>query len=179
MAIRLTVAAEPALPGATPATPIPRPAARVLLIDDRDRVLLFRTTLPQRDDARLWITPGGALDAGETYEQAALRELWEETGVSGVKLGPCVWTRRHIWRWGDAWSDSYERFYPLRVANVRVSPAALDPMERQYLRESRWWSLPEIAAAADAETFVPRRLAELLPPIIAGDLPPTPIETGV
>lgn len=171
--------AQPLLSQGNCATPIPRPAARVLLIDACDRVLLFRTALPQRADARLWITPGGALDAGETYEQAALRELWEETGVSGVALGPCVWTRRHIWRWGDAWNDSYERFYPLRVANVRVAPAALDPMERQYLRESRWWSLPEIAAAARAETFVPRRLAELLPPIIAGDLPAAPIETGV
>ena len=172
-------AAQPLISQEDCATPAPRPAARVLLIDDRDRVLLFRTTLPQRADARLWITPGGALDAGETYEQAALRELWEETGVSGVALGPCVWTRRHIWRWGDAWNDSYERFYPLRVANVRVAPAALDPLERQYLRESRWWSLPEIAAAAPAETFVPRRLAELLPPIIAGNLPAAPIETGV
>ena len=171
--------AQPLLSQGSCATPIPRPAARVLLIDDRDRVLLFRTALPQREDARLWITPGGALDAGETYEQAALRELWEETGISDVALGPCVWTRRHIWRWGDAWNDSYERFYPLRVANVRVAPAALDPLERQYLRESRWWSLPEIVAAADAETFVPRRLAELLPPIIAGDLPAAPIETGV
>ena len=39
-------------------------------------MLLFRWKPPN-----VWITPGGGLKPSETYEQAALRELWEETGV--------------------------------------------------------------------------------------------------
>ena len=38
--------------------PILRPAARVILIDRNDRILLLRTSL--REGRRLWITPGGA-----------------------------------------------------------------------------------------------------------------------
>ena len=33
---------------------------------------------PRYDD---WSLPKGKLDAGETFEQAALREVWEETGL--------------------------------------------------------------------------------------------------
>jgi 8-oxo-dGTP pyrophosphatase MutT (NUDIX family) len=33
---------------------------------------------PRYDD---WTLPKGKLDAGETFEQAALREVWEETGL--------------------------------------------------------------------------------------------------
>ena len=174
--------ADGPMPGDSPSsasgTPAYRPAARVLLIDMEGRVLLFRSTLSPEDSVGIWITPGGALYAGETYEEAAARELWEETGLAGVTLGPCVWVRRHVWQWDDRWIDSYERFYLLRTRGFDVVPASLDKLEEEYLREHRWWSVPEIEAARGVETFVPRRIHELLPPIIAGKLPGAPVDTG-
>lgn len=158
--------------------PVPRPAARVLLIDSRDRILMFRVTLPHQKDIRLWITPGGGLDPNETYEQAALRELWEETGLTNVELGPLIWTRRHTWKWDQTWIDTFEKFYLLRTSEFPVVPAAYDPIEKEYMHEHRWWSLSELADAMHTETFVPTRLHELLPPILAGDIPTTPIDTG-
>jgi len=58
--------------------PILRPAARVLVIDEQSRLLLFRLNTGDRD---VWIVPGGTVEPGETPEQTASRKLWEETGI--------------------------------------------------------------------------------------------------
>ena len=80
----VTSAAEPGR------TPLDREAARVLLLDGSDRLLLFRGCDPaDRDRGQWWFTPGGGLDPGETYEQGARREVLEETGLSQFDLGAC------------------------------------------------------------------------------------------
>lgn len=62
---------------------VQRSTGRVLLIDAKDLLLLFKWK-----PANIWITPGGVLDLGESYEHATLRELREEVGLIGVELGP-------------------------------------------------------------------------------------------
>jgi double-stranded uracil-DNA glycosylase len=77
--------------------PVVRPAARAILLDRRDRVFLHRFVVP--GDPGVWITPGGALEGGESLEDALRRELAEELQLEDVELGPWVWTRRHVWFW--------------------------------------------------------------------------------
>ena len=63
----------------------PLPAALAIAVKDKDFLLIKRGLLPRKG---MWAAPSGFIEIGETAEEACLRELKEETGVSGeiVKL---------------------------------------------------------------------------------------------
>ena len=157
--------------------PTPRPAARVLVVDARDRLLLFEGIVPGTAGPRLWVAPGGALRPGETFEEAARRELQEETGITGVALSPCVWRRRHTFEMsGRLWAGD-ERYFLARVGDAEVRTGGFEAHEQECIFRHRWWTADEIAAST--EIFVPRRLGALLPPLLRGELPAEPVDTGI
>jgi 8-oxo-dGTP pyrophosphatase MutT (NUDIX family) len=53
-----------------------RSGVMVFVIDASGRILLEK-----RSDCSLWGLPGGRIDPGETIEEAAIREVFEETGL--------------------------------------------------------------------------------------------------
>jgi len=51
----------------------------------------------------LWDLPKGKLDEGEDFEQAALREVEEETGLRDVELGHLLTSSFHTYKMKDRW----------------------------------------------------------------------------
>ncbi len=139
--------------------------------------MLFKSVDARQDIPVFWFTPGGALEPGETYEQAALRELHEETGINSVTLGPWVWSRRHIFGMAGVQYDSIERFFVVKTKVVELDSSGFTEVEREVIREHRWWSATEILATTH-EVFVPRRMGSLLVALLAGQLTSMPVETG-
>lgn len=156
---------------------VDRPAARVLLLDPEDRLLLLRYYAPELERS-WWLTPGGGLEAGETAEQAALRELAEETGLTGVELGPCVWLREHVFVWQGTRFHQIERYYLARTEPFDLAPTMPDGSDLFQLKEHRWWS-PDELRAATSEVFAPRRLPELMAQLLAGPTPARPHDVGI
>ncbi|HEU0132799.1 MAG TPA: NUDIX domain-containing protein [Mycobacteriales bacterium] len=159
------------------AVPVVRPSARVLLLDDRDRLLLFRGVDPDRPGRRFWYPPGGGIEAGETAADAARREVLEETGLRDVVLGPHVWNRRHVAAFGGAVNDCRETWFLARVAAFDVDTSGFTELERRTITEHRWWTLAELAATTDRLT--PRDLARLLAGLLRDGPPPSPVTVPV
>ncbi|MEM9417584.1 MAG: NUDIX domain-containing protein [Planctomycetota bacterium] len=163
-----------------------RQAARVLLLDRDGRLLMFRFVDPV-SGSPFWITPGGGLDEGESFEDAARRELREETGLvegeglllsAEARIGPCVWTRTIDIRYGHKHFRQHERYFPLRLPypQPKIDTAGMMDYEVTDLHEHRWWSAEEIAASPDR--FAPSRLGELLPQFLGKPCPASPIDVG-
>ena len=145
-------------------------AARVILLDRSQRILLLHARSDH--EALFWLMPGGGLEDGESFAEAAHREAREETGLN-VNLGPCVWTRRHVFDWREQRIDQLERFFIGTTDQTDVQPIRSD----DYVVGHRWWSLSELVASV--EEFAPRKLGLLLPALLRGEYPEQPINCGV
>ncbi len=143
--------------------PVARRAGRVLLVDARRRLLLFRGGDPKLPTAGTWwFTPGGGLDEGETFGQAAARELREETGlaVDAIELGERVLERQTEFRWNGGHYLQSEEYFLLRIDSHLVDESGLSPLELSCFVEHRWWELDALANTADV--IYPTGLPELL-----------------
>ena len=95
-----------------------------LCIDDAGRLLVVKEWSDVegggREPSKQWKLPGGLLDAGETFAEAAVRETFEETGVRTRFRSLLSFWHRHGLTWGK--SDLYyvARLEPASAAEVEI-----------------------------------------------------------
>ncbi|MFG2427894.1 NUDIX hydrolase [Streptomyces sp. NPDC048590] len=151
----------------------PRRVARVVLLDPEDRILLLHGYEPANPDETWWFTPGGGLEGDETREEAALRELSEETGITDVTLGPLLWTRKCSFPFDGRRWDQDEWYFLARTTCTDTDQRGLTELELRSVAGLRWWTSTELLATR--ETVYPTRLAGLLRTLLDEGPPSVPL----
>ena len=153
-----------------------RPAARVVLLDEAKRIFLMHGSDPMRPEkGTWWEIPGGGIEPGETSQEAAARELYEECGFLDVKVGPCIWTQYVEFDFAMYHFKSDERIHIAHTSeSSECDPQGLEALEAAAFEDAQWWSIDDLEAA-QVQTL-PNRLLEFLPDIIAGNMPAEPID---
>jgi ADP-ribose pyrophosphatase len=115
----------------------PRVAVGAVVFKD-ERVLLVRRGQPPSED--LWAIPGGSVEIGETLQEAAEREILEETGIT-VRAGEPVYTFDVI----DRDSAGKIRFHYV-IVDLAADYVTGEPKAGDDAAEARWVTAQEIDA---------------------------------
>src|ERR1700728_92135 len=152
-----------------------RPAARVVVIDDSGRVPLLHVNDPMTAAPAFWITPGGGLNNGETFVEAAARELAEETGLDVLPevLGAPIAVSNTDWDFRGEPFHSESWYFALETQAFDLDDSGWDEIEREFHVGWRWWTTEELDDAD--EKIIPAELSELVRRLGEGTIDP-PIE---
>jgi len=153
-----------------------RKSSRAIVLNKQNQIFLFRYTFDFfAEKEAIWITPGGALEEGETFEEALKRELYEELGMELTEPAPEVFYRTPIYELKNGETvRSEERFYLVRLEETEFSYANWTESENKRMTAGRWWSVDEIRKSS--EKFFSEDAVGILERVSGGEIPKEPEE---
>ena len=147
-----------------------RRTARILVLDEDDNVLLIKTHWGRRTLPARWLTPGGGIDPGEDERTAAVRELYEETGLrlpDPSALGDPVARRRIPLPPAEEYQVREATYFLLRTPRFELSDAAWTESEKDDIVGVRWFRIDEIDASSPE--FDPEGVRGILAEVLLGE----------
>jgi 8-oxo-dGTP pyrophosphatase MutT (NUDIX family) len=158
---------------------IERNVVRLVVREAGGRILLLHVRdATQPEFGTAWELPGGGIEAGEDYVQAAIRELHEETGleIPPERIEAPNWHREVSYVYRNVHWQQHEivAFARLEEALPSIRSSNRFDAEKEDVLETHWWSLEDIAASS--ERFYPKSLARHLPAFLRGEVIREPLE---
>lgn len=159
-----------------------RHAARAIILDEDDRVLLCRFVIPKpTGTTTVWAAPGGGVEPGETLLAALRRELREEVGLVVDTDPPHVWHQEVV---APGHAEGYDGvvndYFLVRAASFHPRGALTDDqLAAENIRGLRWWRSQDIGVHRGPDLFSPRDLATPLAALITGGAPGRPVRLGL
>lgn len=143
----------------------------MLPVNGDGAVLLLRCVNLAQQSAPFLITVGGGIEAGESEREAAVRELWEETGllVDPENLMGPVHQESFSFVWETDLVTQHQNYYAMAASDAMVVFDNLEEIEVASVIGHGWWTaaqlgecadlvLPEVQRAVDAATAALDRL---------------------
>ncbi|HEJ9438703.1 TPA: NUDIX domain-containing protein [Proteus mirabilis] len=124
-----------------------RPASRLIILSPESHILLFKFS--HKNDAlkgkTYWATPGGGLEYNESFEQAALRELFEEMSLIRKTAGPQITSRTFPMMLPSGENVlAEERFFIINADKSDIDFSGWSNNEKEIIRDHYWWTLEEL-----------------------------------